>query len=408
MSIETSILYILLFASLYFEVFLLVSFIEYVLVSHRKGAAKLPAELPRVAIIVPCWNEEKTIALTMRSLLALEYPADKLEVIVVDDGSRDRTYEVASQFTSDPRVRVFRKENGGKHSAMNFALPKTEADLIGCLDADSEVEPGGLHAVVPAFVDPQVGAVTPAILVRNPETWLQYLQNAEYRVSLFSRFMLARLGSSFITPGPFSIFRASVVKQLGGWRHAHSTEDMEIALRIQAAGYKIGNAPGAVVRTSPPRTLRALIKQRTRWAYGGMRNMIDFRHMFGNRRYGNLGLFILPFSAASIATAAIFVCILVYNIVQAIMHTWLRVSIMGFHPSLPTAFYLNTSAMWFVVWLSVALIAAVIMAGSWIGTGKRRLPQGTITFMLLYSFIAPMWLFNALYKVARGAGVSWR
>src|SRR4051812_33011885 len=106
--------YTLLFVSLYFEVFLLLTFLE-----RRKVPAERVARstnLPSVAIIVPCYNEQNGIAATLQSLLALEYPRDKFEIIIVDDGSTDRTFEIANTFSS-PHLRVFSKENGGKHSA---------------------------------------------------------------------------------------------------------------------------------------------------------------------------------------------------------------------------------------------------------------------------------------------------
>src|SRR3989344_2931475 len=124
--------YALLFISLYFEVFLLVSFLEKR--SQRKMSrivAHNETTLPSVAIVVPCFNEEKNVAGTLRSLLALHYPAGKFEILVVDDGSRDETFSVAREFESDDRVRIFRKGNGGKHTAMNLALTKTKTDLIG-------------------------------------------------------------------------------------------------------------------------------------------------------------------------------------------------------------------------------------------------------------------------------------
>lgn len=307
MTPAVAITYGFLFVSLYFEVFLLLAFLER---RFRKPAPApgpvLPARYPSVAIVVPCYNEEHTVASTISSLLALEYPRELIEIIVVDDGSRDATYAAAKQFESDPRVRVFTKENGGKHSAMNFALDKTEAELIGCLDADSVVAPEALLKIVPVFENAEVAAVTPGIHVRNPETMLQHMQNVEYHLSVFNRFVLAAIGSAFITPGPFSFFRASVVRELGGWRYAHSTEDMEMALRMQMAGHLIANAPKAVVHTSTPRTLAALFRQRVRWTYGWLRNAIDYRFMIGNKQYGNLGLIVLPSALISIAAGIFF------------------------------------------------------------------------------------------------------
>lgn len=402
-------MYVFLFISLYFEVFMLVSFLE-----RRKGEVPETAPvagraLPRFAIVVPAYNEQDAIGATIESLLTLEYPKDKLEVIIVDDGSSDRTYETALQYAHDPRVRVFQKENGGKHTAMNFALSRTSADFIGCLDADSTVSPDALAHIAPVFDNPQVAAVTPGILIKKPETMLQYMQEAEYRLSIFNRFTLAALGSAFITPGPFSIFRASIVRETGGWRHGHSTEDLEMALRIQDKNYLIGNAPGAVVYTGTPRTFPKLFRQRVRWTYGFLRNALDYKHMFGNPRYGNLGLIILPTAVLSIGIALYFFLRILYFAILAIKHAILRYEIVGlsFHPSF-NAFYINTSAMWFLIYASVAIVITLICAGSFIGTGRRMPPKGTALFVLFYCFLVPTWLGAAVVRAVFKTGVRWR
>jgi cellulose synthase/poly-beta-1,6-N-acetylglucosamine synthase-like glycosyltransferase len=402
-------MYALLFISLYFEVFLLVSFLE------QRSGRRVPVsskrtddQLPRVGIVVPCYNEARTVSATITSLLALDYPREKMQIIVVDDGSRDNTYDIAQTFASDI-VQVYRKENGGKHTAMNFALEKTDAEFIGCLDADSIVEPSALREIVPVFENPAIAAVTPGIHVRNPQTLLQHMQNVEYRLSLFNRFTFAGLGSLFIAPGPFSFFRTSVVRELGAWRYAHSTEDMEMALRMQDAGFLLANAPRAIVHTTTPRTFPGLFRQRVRWTYGWLRNAIDYRHMMGNHTFGNLGLIILPSAIISIGTGIYFFARLLWYGTKSIIDTYVRVSIMGIdtRPSYDF-FYFNTSAILLLVGASVVLILILICAGSLIGTGSRKPPASTPLFLLFYSFLAPLWLSTALVRACFKTGVRWR
>lgn len=408
MGIGETITYSLLFISLYFEVFLLVSFLERR--SSQTGAHEPEStHRPSVAIVVPCFNEEKTLASTLQSLLALEYPTDKLEIIVVDDGSRDGTLRIAREFEGDARIKVFHKENGGKHTAMNFALERTQADLIGCLDADSIVASDALLRVVPVFDNAKVSAVTPGIHVKEARNMLQHMQKVEYRLSIFNRFMLASLGSAFITPGPFSIFRTSVVRELGGWRHGHSTEDMEMALRMQAAGYLIGNAPKAVVHTGTPRTLKHLFRQRVRWTYGFLRNAVDYRSMIGNGSFGNLGIIVLPTALISIGAGIYFFARVMYYLALSLSHTVTRIEVTGALPHFAfSLFYVNTSAMWFLIFAAVALILVLIGAGSFIGTGKRNLPAGTPLFILFYSFLVPLWLGTAVVRAVFKTGVRWR
>lgn len=399
--------YALLFVALYFEVFLLVSFLERMF--RKAGAILVASQLPSAAIVVPCFNEEKGIVETLNSLLALEYPHEKLEILVVDDGSTDSTLSLAREFESDARVKVFTKENGGKHTAMNYALLHTNAELIGCLDADSVVEKEALIRIAAVFANQRVAAVTPGIHAKETNNLLQHMQKVEYHLSLFNRFIFAALGSAFITPGPFSIFRASVVRAVGGWKHGHSTEDMEMALRMQHEGFLIANCPSAVVHTGTPPTLRRLFKQRVRWTYGFIRNAVDYRHMVGSRRYGNLGIFILPTALISIATAIYFFVRIMSEIFQQSFDTYTRISVTKtlpmFHLDL---FYFNTSAMWVLVWLAVGLILILISAGNWIGTGSKRLPAGTPLFVVFYCFLVPVWLAVAVFRATFKLGVRWR
>lgn len=404
--------YVFLFVSLYFQVFMLVSFIEV----RRRPRIPVPHphadddDLPTVAIIVPCFNEELTVGATIESLQALDYPADKLEIIVVDDGSKDGTLLTAQGYESDPRVRVFHKENGGKHTAMNFALERTQAAFIGCLDADSTVAPEALRHIVPLFQNEKVAAVTPGILIKKPETMLQHMQHAEYSLSVFNRFTLAALGSAFITPGPFSIFRMTAIREQGGWRHGHSTEDLEMALRIQQKGYLIANAPAATVHTGTPKSVRALIRQRVRWTYGFLRNAVDYRHMFGTGNYGNLGVIILPMALASIFIAIFFFIRIIYFFVQELIHYFVRYQILGFNLNAPSfdTFYFNTSTMWFLIYVAVALVVVLIALGAGLGTGKRALPKGTPLFVVFYSFLVPVWLTMAVIRAVFKTGVKWR
>ena len=401
--------YVLLFISLYFEVFLLVSFLEKSL-EKSPARVKTRTRTPSVAIVVPCFNEEKGLASTLKSLCALSYPKGKLEILVIDDGSTDGTLAIANSFASDSRVKIFSKENGGKHSAMNLALSSTHAELIGCLDADSIVAPRALQHIVQVFENETVAAVTPGIFVKETNNALQHMQQVEYHLSVFNRFILAVLGSTFITPGPFSIFRTAIVRELGGWRHGHSTEDMEMAMRMQAAGHLIGNAPRAEVHTSTPRSLRALFRQRVRWTYGFLRNVFDFRHMIGSRKFGNLGLIVLPSSILSVGIGIYFFIRLLWQATSSIAHEYTKIAVTQSIPHAHfDAFYINTSAMWFLVWLSVLLILVLISAGSWIGTGTRKLPWfGTSLFVFLYCFIVPTWLVAAAFRAVFRTGVQWR
>ena len=400
--------YAFLFLALYFEVFLLVSFLERRMVKGISNSPSPLSELPSVCVVVPCFNEENSVGHSIKSLLALAYPKEKLEIAVVDDGSTDGTYEAALRYADDTRVRVFRKTRGGKHSALNMVLHRTDAEFIGCLDADSTVNPNALSRIIEGFKSPRIAAVTPGLHVKAPRTILQHLQHVEYLLGIFNRYAFAGLGAIYITPGPFSIFRVSTIRNIGGWRHGHSTEDMELGLRLQNEGWLIENNPRAEVHTTTPKNLRTLVRQRVRWSYGFLRNTLDYWHMIGNPKYGNLGLLILPAALLSFCAALFFAIRFLWYFAQSVADALARASILGIEPSSSASlFFFNTSVLWLAVYVTIALTILLILLGSSLG-GNRRLPLSTPLFLMLYSFLTPIWLSVALVRAVFNTGVRWR
>ena len=233
------IIYPFLFTSLYFEVLVLLTFLSKPARDRRERPVS--SRTPHVAMIVPCWNEEATIKQNVESLLELEYPADKLTIVVVNDGSSDRSGEILdAAFTDHPRVKVIHQENGGKHAALNTGIEHaTEAELVGCLDADSFVERNALREIISSFDDPNVAAATVAMSVYKPQNIIEAMQNAEYILGIALRHVLSAVNGIYVTPGPFSLYRRDVVLKLGGFHFGHQTEDMEMALRLQREGYWI-------------------------------------------------------------------------------------------------------------------------------------------------------------------------
>ena len=289
------IIYIFLFASLYFEVFLMITYIEKRKTIKTEYLERKNKNLPSVDIIVPCFNESTTIINTINSILDLDYPKDKFKIIVVDDGSEDNSSKVLEIFKDNPQIKIHRKENGGKYTALNFGIENSKADLFGCLDADSFVDKNALKNMIPYFENQKIMAVVPSIKIYKPGNVLQKIQKVEYDWGILMRKILTYLNALHVTPGPFTIFRKKIFKKIGNYKHAYHTEDLEMALRMQKHNYKIANSHRSIVYTVAPKTIKTLYKQRRRWTYGFLKNVIDYKHMFFNREYGNLGFFILPF-----------------------------------------------------------------------------------------------------------------
>lgn len=405
-----SLAYVFIFIALYFEVFLLVTFFEKRSILKREESQRV-SKTPRVSVIVPCWNEEQTIAGTIDSLLKLDYPASLLEIIVVDDGSTDKTPTILRDYAlKNSQVTVLTKENGGKHTALNLGIQHATGDIIGCLDADSFVNPEALHEILKYFEDPKTMAVTPAVRIWQPRTVLELTQQIEYEMGIFLRKIFAMLGALTVTPGPFSFFRKQVFKELGGYRHAHNTEDMEYAMRMQYARYPIVNAHTAHVYTNAPKTFHALYRQRLRWTYGFLANARDYRDLFFNPKFGNVGFLTLPFGVLSIFTAIFMMWLIIANAVHLILQKIEMWRILGFHIGLPhfDMFFFNTSTLLFLEVVAVFFVLFAIYGGKSLTKSALRPRVNLLYFILFYGFFASLWLGGAVYHFARSRAVTWR
>jgi cellulose synthase/poly-beta-1,6-N-acetylglucosamine synthase-like glycosyltransferase len=306
------------------EVFFLITYFEF---SSRSVSLsenfwdRRSFKFPSVSIIVPVWNEETTVLKTIFSLLKLNYPKDKLSIFIIDDGSTDNTWKIIQRFSKNKQVKLLKKENGGKYTALNYALKFIDSDLVGCLDADSYVHPEALRRIVAEFNDREIMAVTPSVKIFEPKGILGLIQKAEYIFGIFLRKVFSYLNALYITPGPFSIFRRSVFREIGGYRHAHNTEDMEIAMRMQKNGMKISNVHNAFIYTVAPTSLYKLYKQRLRWVYGFIKNAFDYRDMFFRAQYGNLGMVVLPAAGFSVLSTVYFFGSIIWSWIDSLVLT---------------------------------------------------------------------------------------
>ncbi|HKL24347.1 MAG TPA: glycosyltransferase [Candidatus Nanoarchaeia archaeon] len=248
-------------------------------------------ELPFATVVIPAFNEDKSIERTLDSILSSDYPGG-FEVIVVDDGSSDNTYDKAKKYEKN-NVRVFKKENGGKATALNFGISKARGDFIFSMDADSFVEKYTMKKMMRYFKEPRVMSVTPGMIIYNPKTIWQKVQHLEYLMGIFLRKVFAFLDAIYIAPGAFSVYRKKFFEKHGGYDEGNVVEDLELALRIQYYGYRTENCPDAKVSTIGPAKFKPLLKQRRRWYYGLLKNFWNYRKMV-SRKYGDLGLFVMP------------------------------------------------------------------------------------------------------------------
>ena len=402
--------HIFLFIALYLEVFFLITYFESRDREHKLSILKMPKKWPSVSIIVPAWNEENTILKTIFSLLKINYPKDKLSIIVVDDGSTDNTWKVVQRFARNKQVKLLRKENGGKYTALNYALCSIDTELVGCLDADSYVHPEALKRIVAKFEDREMMAVTPSIKIFEPKGILGFIQKGEYIFGIFLKKVFYHLNALYITPGPFSIFRKSVFDKIGHYRHAYNTEDIEIAMRMQRNGLKIGNVHDAFVYTVAPNTIKTLFKQRLRWAYGFLQNAIDHRDMFFKLQYGHLGIIVLPAAGFSFFSTLYFFGAIIFDWLSSLVVAIKKIATIGL--SFPKfnfdLFYINTNLIVFVSIIAVVGTIFMIVTARKLAEEKTKFGLDSILFILLYTLIAPFWMLKALYNVAFAKETKWR
>ncbi len=413
MSLEV-LTYPFIFIAVFFEVFLLVTFLSEPATERRKQ--QLSPKTPPVAVIVPCWNEEKTIQGTVESLLALDYPKEKLSIVLVDDGSTDNTAAVMDEYQGHPQIQVIHKENGGKHTAVNLGIERSpQAEFVGCLDADSFVEPDALREIIGYFDDPKVGAVTAAMSVHEPKRWIEKMQHADYIHGITMRHVISSLNGLYVTPGPFSFYRRDIILEVGGFQKGHSTEDLEMALRLQRAGYLIENAPRARVYTKTPITVPSLIKQRTRWTTGFLRNVVyDYWDMVGNPKFGTLGIIMLPLGLLANVSGILMFFVIIVQFVLNLIHgliisRGLPLSyLLTPHLQNFTWFYIPLTAVLLFSLITIIMGVTIMLLGKRISKTPGNLVIGIIAYLTIYGFIAPFWLMRSVYDLATGTKRAWR
>ncbi|MBW2988145.1 hypothetical protein DRJ48_01240 [Candidatus Woesearchaeota archaeon] len=316
-------LFTLYLGLLYSLVFFFLTFLEKTGIFKKENKRKVIhlKHYPMVTIAVPAHNEEQGVYSTLASLTRLDYPKDRMEIIVVNDGSTDNTEaEVKRAIKDFPELKIIliNQRNMGKGAALNKALEIATGELFACLDADSVVEPKTLKKMVYMFNTggKELALVTPAMKVKEPRNILQRLQRTEYIISILLQRLLARMDSIYVAPGPFSVYRTSIIRKHGGFDHTSITEDQEIAYRMQYHNYKIAHCHDGYVYTECPKNVFKLFRQRNRWYRGSLINLLKYRRMMLNKSYGHFGVFQMPLNLFSFFLGAGSVFFFVYFFIR--------------------------------------------------------------------------------------------
>jgi cellulose synthase/poly-beta-1,6-N-acetylglucosamine synthase-like glycosyltransferase/peptidoglycan/xylan/chitin deacetylase (PgdA/CDA1 family)/spore germination protein YaaH len=253
-----------------------------------------PSFHPPVSVVIAAYNEEKVIARTVESILCNGY--DDLELVVVDDGSKDATLEVLRRSFGDrPNVRILSQTNGGKSSALNNAIAHARHDILIALDADTIFRAGTIGKLVRHFAEPSVGAVSGNARVGNRRSWITRFQSIEYIYGFnLDRRALDLLNAITVVPGAVGAWRKELILKLGGFGDDTLAEDTDLTLKIRRAGHLIRYEEEGVAFTEAPEDTRGLAKQRFRWAFGTLQAAWKHRDALFVPKYGSLGFVALP------------------------------------------------------------------------------------------------------------------
>lgn len=250
---------------------------------------------PPVSIIVPAYNEEVNAVNTVTNLLQQDYPS--LEIIFVDDGSKDGTFKkISAVFNDHPQVKVFTKPNGGKASALNFGIAQSNCEYVICIDADTQLKHDAVTQLMKYFsLSKSIGAVAGNVKVGNVKNVLTRWQSIEYITAQnFDRRAFDLINGITVVPGAIGAFKREAIEKAGGFTTDTLAEDCDLTIRVLRAGYTVRNCTEAIAVTEAPETLKQFMKQRFRWSYGIMQSFWKNRDACFKPKYKSLGLVALP------------------------------------------------------------------------------------------------------------------
>jgi len=260
----------------------------------KKETVPLPAVFHgKVSIMVPAYNESINAVNTVNNLLQQDYP--DYEIIFVDDGSTDDTYEIVRKCFADEKVKVFSKANGGKASALNYGISVAGGKYIVCIDADTQLKHDAVSQLMKYFANDRVGAVAGNVKVGNERNILTKWQSIEYITAQnFDRRAFDILNCITVVPGAIGAFSKQALEAAGGFTTDTLAEDCDLTIRILRGGYIVRNCSKAIAVTESPETMKQFMKQRFRWSYGIMQSFWKNKDACFNPRYRTLGMVALP------------------------------------------------------------------------------------------------------------------
>ena len=346
-----------------------------------------------VSVVLAGYNEDQIIDRTLRSVLASKHPLT--EVIVVSDGSTDRTAEKVREVARrDSRVRLVEQENTGKPGALNAGLRTASSEIIVTLDADTLVTPetiGLLVRHIAADTTGRLGAVAGVVRVGNRKrNLLTRWQSLEYLTQIgVERAAQDGMGAISIVPGACAAWRKAAIQEVGGYTDVTLAEDCDLSLSLHRAGWNVTQEDEAIAYTEAPETVDALLDQRVRWTFGSLQAIWKHRDLLFRSRYGLLGWYVLPQQALAIIVPLVFLPFIVFMGIRTAQEQGIQVILVYF-------------LLFLAAHLIIASVGIVLMREKW-----RNLWMVPI-YRIVYEPLRAYLLYTAVYMAVRGVRAGWK
>lgn len=373
--------------------------------ARREGRMVFPTIDPDrfVTVMIPAYNEEAVIERSIRTVLASTDV--RIEIIVIDDGSKDRTSEiVASAFADEPRVRLLTLENGGKARALNRGLELATGEIVIALDADTQFEPTTIARLARWFGDPKLGAVAGNAKVGNRVNLVTKWQALEYITAQnLERRALASLNAMTVVPGAVGAWRLEAIRSVGGYPDDTLAEDQDLTIAIQRAGWKVHYDQYAVAWTESPENFKGLAKQRFRWAYGTLQCLWKHGTIIGHGRPRGLAWVGLPQAILFQIVLAAISPIIDLALVASFALTWLAVEEHGWDQ---TQHSIEKMLAYWLIFTAIDLLSAIV------AFALERREKWSLLWLLIpqrigYRQVMYYVVLKAITQALRGPRVGW-
>lgn len=365
--------------------------IIYLAACHRRieAAQQLPTFAPPISVLIAAYNEEKVIAATLDSVLRTNYTG-QIEVLVIDDGSKDETAQrVETASLADPRIRLIRQTNQGKAQALRHGMASARHDIFVLLDADTHFQPATIPNLVAPLRDEKVGAVSGHAKVGNTRNFLTRCQALEYVCGFnLDRRAYAMWNCITVVPGAVSALHRHAVEKAGGIQDDTLAEDTDLTLAMHETGCRIEYTPRAIAWTEAPETIRDLIKQRSRWAFGTLQCLWKHRDMVLDWGHPALGWFSLP--------SLWFFQIILVAITPIVDSILLLSLLLGISPQI-----------WIYVLLFLVMDLFLAFLACWMEKEPLHHAFRIIPMRLFYRPLLSWVIWKAIVRALRGAIVGW-